>query len=84
MIITFPVDELLTTSQAAKKLGLSAGRVRQLVADGRLPVVRLGRDNLIRAADLALVKDRKTGRPPKPSSSESRSVERKSKRKLKS
>jgi excisionase family DNA binding protein len=59
------MDELLTTSQAAQKLGVSAGRVRQMVADGQLPVVRLGRDNLIRAADLALVKDRKTGRPPK-------------------
>lgn len=59
------MDELLTTGQAAQKLGVSAGRVRQMVVDGRLPVVRLGRDNLIRAADLALVKDRKTGRPPK-------------------
>lgn len=59
------MDEFLTTSQAAQKLGVSAGRVRQMVVDGRLPVVRLGRDNLIRAADLALVKDRKTGRPPK-------------------
>ncbi len=84
MVITVPVDELLTTGQAAKKLGVSAGRVRQLVVDGRLPVVRLGRDNLIRAADLALVKDRTIGRPPKPLSSESRSVERKSKRKQKS
>lgn len=59
------MDELLTTSQAAQKLGVSAGRVRQMVVDGRLPVVRLGRDNLIRSADLALVKNRKTGRPPK-------------------
>ena len=80
----FSVDELLTTSQAAKKLRVSAGRVRQLVAEGRLPVVRLGRDNLVRAADLALVKERKTGRPAKPLSSGSRSVDPKSKRKRKS
>lgn len=64
------MDELLTTSQAAQKLGVSAGRVRQMVVDGRLPVVRLGRDNLIRSADLALVKNRKTGRPPKDTSSQ--------------
>jgi len=57
------VDEFLTTSEAAKKLGVSPGRVRQLVVDGRLPVVKIGRDNLIRLADLELVKDRKTGRP---------------------
>ena len=57
------MDEFLTTSEAAKKLGVSPGRVRQLVVDGRLPVVKIGRDNLIRLADLVLVKDRKTGRP---------------------
>jgi excisionase family DNA binding protein len=76
------MDELLTTSQAAKKLGVSAGRVRQMVVDGRLPVVRLGRDNLIRAADLALVKNRKTGRPPKDkdSSKEKQSRAQKTKR----
>ncbi|MGH9897842.1 MAG: helix-turn-helix domain-containing protein [Pyrinomonadaceae bacterium] len=63
------VEEMLTTSEAAKKLGISPGRVRQLVVDGRLPVVRMGRDNFIRAADLALVQKRKTGRPPKPPTS---------------
>jgi excisionase family DNA binding protein len=84
MVITLVVDDLLTTGEAAKKLGVSAGRVRQLVVDGRLPVVRLGRDNLIRTADLALVKDRQTGRPRKPSTSERRSVERKSTKKRKS
>ena len=63
MVKDFSVDQFLTTSEAAKKLGVSPGRVRQLVVDGRLPVVRIGRDNLIRLADLELVKDRKTGRP---------------------
>jgi len=75
------VDELLTTSEAAKKLGVSPGRVRQLVVDGRLPVVKLGRDNLIRAADLGLVKERKTGRPPKRQSSAIGNVSRKQKAK---
>ena len=56
---------LLTTAQAAEKLGVTAGRVRQLIVDGRLPVIKLGRDNLIRELDLELVKDRKPGRRPK-------------------
>ncbi len=77
------MDELLTTSEAAKKLGVSPGRVRQLVVDGRLPVVKLGRDNLIRAADLALVKERKTGRPSKRQASTIGNVSRKQKAKKK-
>ncbi len=59
------MDELLTTQQAAEKLGVTAGRVRQMVADGVLPATRMGRDNFIRASDLKLVEGRKPGRPPK-------------------
>jgi hypothetical protein len=36
-----------------------------MVADGVLPVTRIGRDNLVKATDLRLVEDRKPGRPPK-------------------
>ncbi len=54
---------LLTTAQAAKRLGVNASRVRQFILEGRLPAMKLGRDNLIREADLKLVKDRKAGRP---------------------
>ena len=60
------MQELLTTQQAAEKLGVSASRVRQFIIDGRLPATKLGRDNLIREADLKLVGDRKAGRPPQP------------------
>lgn len=59
------MDELLTTSQAAERLGVTPGRVRQMVADGVLPVTRIGRDNLVKATDLRLVEGRKPGRPPK-------------------
>lgn len=59
------MDELLTTQQAAEKLGVTAGRVRQMVADGALPATRMGRDNFIRASDLKLVEGRKPGRPRK-------------------
>jgi excisionase family DNA binding protein len=55
----------LTTQEAAEKLGVTAGRVRQMIVDGQLPATKLGRDNIIKEADLSLVEDRKVGRPPK-------------------
>lgn len=56
---------LLTTQQAAEKLGVTAGRVRQMIVDGQLPATKMGRDNFIREVDLKLVADRKVGRPSK-------------------
>lgn len=56
---------MLTTSEAAERLGVTAGRVRQMVADGVLPAQRIGRDNFIKESDLHLVEGRKRGRPPK-------------------
>jgi len=56
---------LLTTQEAAERLGVTAGRVRQMIVDGQLPATKLGRDNLIQEADLKLVEGRKVGRPPK-------------------
>lgn len=37
-----PRPALLTVAQAAERLGLTAWRVRQFVADGRLPATRYG------------------------------------------
>ena len=54
---------LLTTMDAARALGISRGRVLQLIAAGRLPAQRLGRDWVIRASDLRLVAHRHPGRP---------------------
>jgi len=54
---------LLTTQQAGEILGVNASRVRQFILEGRLPAIKLGRDNLIRQEDLILVQDRRTGRP---------------------
>lgn len=56
-------NELLTTKQVAERLGVSIGRVQQMVADGQLPATKIGRDNFIKETDLSLVKDRKVGRP---------------------
>jgi excisionase family DNA binding protein len=58
--------DYLTTKQAAEKLGVSVGRVQQLVAESRLPSIKKGRDRFILEKDLAIVAERKrTGRPPK-------------------
>lgn len=58
--------DYLTTKQVAEKLGVSVGRVQQLIADKRLPSVKIGRDRFILESDLQLVSERKrTGRPPK-------------------
>jgi excisionase family DNA binding protein len=56
---------LLTTNDAASRLGVSQRRVTALIQDGRLPAQRIGRDYLIEERDLKLVSDRKPGRPPK-------------------
>lgn len=55
----------LTTQQAAEQLGVTPGRVRQMINDGQLPAMKMGRDNFIKESDLKLVEDRKVGRPPK-------------------
>lgn len=59
------MSRLLTTQEVAEKLGVTAGRVRQMIIDGQLPATKMGRDNFIREADLRLVAERKVGRPPK-------------------
>ncbi|HEX8289654.1 MAG TPA: helix-turn-helix domain-containing protein [Pyrinomonadaceae bacterium] len=57
------IEGFLTTKEVSEILGVSVGRVRQMVADGQLPATKIGRDNFIKEADLNLVKDRKVGRP---------------------
>ena len=54
---------LLTTKDAAARLGVSQRRVIALIQDGRLPAQKVGRDYLIQERDLKLVSDRKPGRP---------------------
>jgi excisionase family DNA binding protein len=78
-------DDLMTTREAARLLGVSHGRVRQLVYRKQLPAVLLGRDNWIRAADVRALLEKRTepqkrvGRPykpPPPSPPESNKSER--------
>lgn len=60
---------VLTAAEAAERLKISVRRVQQLVKSGRLPAKVFGGALMIRAGDLKLVANRKTGRPPKSSTS---------------
>jgi excisionase family DNA binding protein len=55
----------LTTKETAKKLGITTGRVRQMVLAGQLHAEKFGRDLMIRESDLETVSERKAGRPKK-------------------
>ena len=70
----------LTTREAAEILGVTVGRVQQLVAEGRLPSVKVGRDRFILESDLGLVSGRKTGRPPKPKQEKGKGSKKKRKK----
>jgi excisionase family DNA binding protein len=55
---------LLTTSEAADRLGVTRWRVNALIQAGRLKAEKKGQIYLIDERDLAPVMDRKPGRPP--------------------
>lgn len=55
--------DVINTSQAAKVLGVTPRRVLALIASGRLPAVKVGRDWIIPKAGLKLVSSRNPGRP---------------------
>jgi excisionase family DNA binding protein len=56
--------KLLTTPEAASKLGVTVSRVQALIAEHRLPAQKLGRDFMVREEDLRLVSARQAGRTP--------------------
>lgn len=66
------VENMITTREAAEVLGVSLRRVRALIEGGRLPSQQIGREHLIKKSDLELVRERKTGRPPKVKHSDSK------------
>ena len=59
------MDSIITTTEAAVALGISARRVRALIDSGKLPATRIGRDWAILQTDLNQVAERKPGRPRK-------------------
>jgi excisionase family DNA binding protein len=56
---------VLTTAEAAERLGISPRRVLELIQGGRLPAKPFGNTYMINEKDLALVEDRRPGRPRK-------------------
>jgi excisionase family DNA binding protein len=60
------MDELLTTADAAEKLGLTVRAVQKMIESGRLQAKRVGRDYIISAASLNNIERKsRAGRPPK-------------------
>lgn len=58
--------KLLSTTEAAERLGISSRRVRVLIAEGKLPAHKLGREYAIEEKDLTKVTVYgKSGRPSK-------------------
>jgi excisionase family DNA binding protein len=58
------LTSFFTTTTAAVELGVTPGRVRAMIAAGRLQATLAGRDWLIERQSLDAVRDRKPGRPP--------------------
>ena len=65
MVPGMDVQDLLGVPDAARELGVSTGRVRAFIKEQRLPASKIGDQWIIKRADLALVANRRTGRPPK-------------------
>ena len=57
--------KIISTSEAAKRLGVTANRVRAMIEAKRLKATKVGNVWLIDPKDLDAVKDRKVGRPRK-------------------
>ncbi len=56
--------KLLSTQEAARRLGTTRRQVRRWIEDGRLPELRLGRDLFLRPEWLAAFRRPTRGRPP--------------------
>jgi excisionase family DNA binding protein len=57
--------KIISTAEAAKRLGVTQSRVQKMIAAKRLKAIKVGREWLIDPKDLEAVKDRKVGRPRK-------------------
>ena len=57
--------KIISTAEAARRLGVTANRVRVLIRSKRLKATKFGNVWMIDPKDLNAVKDRKVGRPRK-------------------
>jgi|SRR5215510_255202 len=55
----------VTTKEAAQILGVTDGRVRQMILKGQLPAKRFGRALTLSRSDVETLRGRKVGRPKK-------------------
>jgi len=72
--------KIISTTEAAKRLGVTPDRVRKMIEAKRLKATKLGSVWLIDPKDLEAVKDRKVGRPRKASKSTKAGKSKSSKR----
>ncbi len=56
---------LISSAEAAERLGVHITRVQVLIREGRLPAQKIGRTYVVNEEDLKLVEDRRPGRPRK-------------------
>ena len=56
---------LISSAEAAERLGVHITRVQVLIREGRLPAQKIGRTYVVNEDDLKLVENRKPGRPTK-------------------
>ena len=56
---------LISTKEAAERLGLTDGRIRGLILAGELKATKIGKVWIIDTKDLAALQRRKPGRPRK-------------------
>ena len=60
------LEDLLTVQEAASLMGTTAGRVRQLVIAEKIAAIKKGNLLIVhRKSVVALMKTRRTGRPPR-------------------
>jgi excisionase family DNA binding protein len=57
--------KIISTTEAARRLGITANRVRAMIRAKRLKAMKVGHEWLIDPKDLDAVKERKVGRPRK-------------------
>ncbi len=60
------MNKLISSKEAAEKLGVSLRRVQALITSGRLPAQKIGNSYVVNEKDLEIVRERKSGRPIKP------------------
>lgn len=58
--------DFYTTEEAAELLGVTVGRVRQMIVDGSLKTERFGRAHMVSKEALKAAENRKTKRGPEP------------------